>query len=456
VPAPTQGPGISFGSESVKTLPWVACGFTVPAGSNTTLVPPPATAVDDSVLHIYSGYVGFQIYSPGFPPVVPATRLFLNDPFNLYQLDTASGDLLNSGAPVKEFTPASDQETFSPFIHSFKRANGDVHTNVSSTVLYEPNDTTKVVDAADPDLVLTFGQMGPGDSAMYFGSMSAADALSAAVNRTYSPVQQTSDVYKYSIGNAAKGAATALTSVATVQRSLSLVLGFANGKVVIGGQDGFLLLPTPEISQGSSRDTQILLLDPATNNVTTTQLELVAGSYGQQPLPQQTGPDPDADRDGLSDDDEANFYMTDPAKKDSDGDQIEDGVEVATGTDPNDPNDPADKTDSDGDGVPDSSDPDPNSPDADDDGYTDEYELAMGYDPQNPNDTPPLGDADENGNVDFTDAVAIFNLFLGNFDPNDYGPAIWQDVNRDGKLDSVDGVILFNFYLGNVPHIPYP
>lgn len=46
---------------------------------------------------------------------------------------------------------------------------------------------------------------------------------------------------------------------------------------------------------------------------------------------------PDMDFDGLLDGDEVNRYGTQPILRDSDGDTVDDGVEVATGTDPNDP-----------------------------------------------------------------------------------------------------------------------
>ena len=50
--------------------------------------------------------------------------------------------------------------------------------------------------------------------------------------------------------------------------------------------------------------------------------------------------DADIDGDGLSNLDESNLYGTDPYDADSDDDGIDDGDEIADGTDPNDPDDP--------------------------------------------------------------------------------------------------------------------
>ena len=45
----------------------------------------------------------------------------------------------------------------------------------------------------------------------------------------------------------------------------------------------------------------------------------------------------DTDEDGINDGDEINIYFTDPLKEDTDGDDVIDGLEVATGSDPRDP-----------------------------------------------------------------------------------------------------------------------
>lgn len=140
---------------------------------------------------------------------------------------------------------------------------------------------------------------------------------------------------------------------------------------------------------------------------------------------------------------------------DTDRDGVEDGVEVATGTNPLDANSPAVRTDSDDDGLPNQFDSAPYNPDADGDGYLDGYEVATGFNPANTQSHPRLGDADGDGHADSVDAVAIFNIFLGNLNAGGYAESQYLDVNRDGYVDSVDAIILFNFHLRNIPYLPF-
>lgn len=162
----------------------------------------------------------------------------------------------------------------------------------------------------------------------------------------------------------------------------------------------------------------------------------------------------DSDRDGLIDSREAELG-TNANVRDSDHDGVEDGVEVALGSDPRDSGDPPAASDIDNDGVPDSLDTHPAEADADGDGYLDGYEIASGWSVESRASRPNLGDANLDGSAEFSDAVILFNVFLGNLDGADYADVRYLDVNRDGVVDSVDGVILINWYLGNIPYLPY-
>jgi cell wall-associated NlpC family hydrolase len=108
---------------------------------------------------------------------------------------------------------------------------------------------------------------------------------------------------------------------------------------------------------------------------------------------------PDTDGDGLSDSYELLHLRTDPLRADTDGDGVSDAMELALGTDPLDP-------DSDRDGRVDGAEmrPDGNT-DSDADGITDPLELILGTDPL-------ATDSDADG---FSD-VAEYKAF---FDPTD-------------------------------------
>lgn len=94
----------------------------------------------------------------------------------------------------------------------------------------------------------------------------------------------------------------------------------------------------------------------------------------------------DSDGDGLSDDDEVTIYGTDPNLADTDGGGVDDGEEVANGTDPLVPGDDNLVVDSDGDGLSDAEEAvlgtDPNDPDSDGDRLDDGLEVnTYGTDP---------------------------------------------------------------------------
>ena len=100
-------------------------------------------------------------------------------------------------------------------------------------------------------------------------------------------------------------------------------------------------------------------------------------------MEQTRGTDPnnkDSDGDGLEDGPEVAEHLTDPSRADTDGDSLTDADEVNThGTDPN-------LSDSDGDRLTDSEEvathmTDPNNPDSDGDRYSDWAEIALGTEP---------------------------------------------------------------------------
>ncbi len=94
---------------------------------------------------------------------------------------------------------------------------------------------------------------------------------------------------------------------------------------------------------------------------------------------------PDADRDGLADEEERRAKLN-PSNADSDGDGIEDGTEQDEGTDPN-------ASDSDGDGLDDGTEQeegtDPNESDSDGDGSDDGAEVEAQSNPNDASSAPP-------------------------------------------------------------------
>jgi len=97
---------------------------------------------------------------------------------------------------------------------------------------------------------------------------------------------------------------------------------------------------------------------------------------------------PDADKDGVPDQDEINIYHTDPNKLDTDGDGFGDGLELKNGFSPY----VAGKikledSDADKDGLSDRDElnfhTNPVNPDTDGDGHSDGEEIKTGYDPLN-------------------------------------------------------------------------
>ena len=142
-------------------------------------------------------------------------------------------------------------------------------------------------------------------------------------------------------------------------------------------------------------------------------LDNVKESYGLSDIT-------DEDRDGLKSDLEL-LIGSDPTDRDTDGDSVGDGEEVAHGTSPIDPTDTPELplADQDRDGLSDGFEEhiigsDPTNPHSDSDGVHDGEEVAHGSDPSDPTDTPelPLADQDQDG---WSDKLEVL---LGS-DPND-------------------------------------
>ena len=147
---------------------------------------------------------------------------------------------------------------------------------------------------------------------------------------------------------------------------------------------------------------------------TTNALPADVTSLAFHPLTAGDAADPDRDGDGLSLADELFVHGTDPDLRDTDGDGLADGEEVARGTNPL-------VRDTDGDGFPDGSDPDPLVPtslaDRDGDGIPDAYEdFWFGG-------TNAVGSAAERDGTGFTLAAKI----LGGMNPTNAAPAAAAD-----------------------------
>ncbi len=125
-------------------------------------------------------------------------------------------------------------------------------------------------------------------------------------------------------------------------------------------------------------------------------------------------PPPDADADGLSDDQEL-AWGTDPKNPDSDGDGLPDGAELTAGTDPLIP-------DSDKDGASDgeekSAGTNPKNPDSDGDGLSDGEELKTWG--TNPN----AGDSDSDGLLDGAETEAGLDPLSGDTDSDQVGDPV--------------------------------
>lgn len=179
---------------------------------------------------------------------------------------------------------------------------------------------------------------------------------------------------------------------------------------------------------------------------------------------------PDSDADGLRDgteDRNANGIRdageTGTRLRDSDGDQVWDGVEVLLlSTDPLNPAQPSSVTDLDGDGLPAPYDFFDTLPDADGDRYSDGYE-AVAVNPSAWYDIrlmPTLGDVNKDQTITNVDALVVQSLFLGMIDasaPVFQGNGFTNaDASVDGYITNVDGLILQSYFLSLLSTIPLP
>jgi len=287
VPPPPQGSGF----QDINTIPFATVAFPQEEGTNYTAMQPPGIQhADDSELYIYSGYIGFEgTIEQAFPKqlVIPFS---LSDPFRIYKVDTATEDFTTDGNPWRDENdiPGDADLLFAPLVHSFVSALHGQWTNAGSQVYFPPNDDpAEAVDESNDneDLILAYGVMDPGGTGFYHGSLQGIDGNAFLGTGQLTLKDGPSGIYRYDVpaGTAPKQA-TQLVEVGTIDRSLTLVVGFAGDNVVVGASDGLFLLPTGEDTDASvETDSIIGIYDPGQDNLTEIQLGLVAGAYGQQP-----------------------------------------------------------------------------------------------------------------------------------------------------------------------------
>lgn len=164
----------------------------------------------------------------------------------------------------------------------------------------------------------------------------------------------------------------------------------------------------------------------------------------------------DSDGDGLSDGSEVNTYLTNPLLTDSDDDGLNDKYELDNGLNPLDPND-ALTGDTDKDGITDLDEINvyltlPNDPDSDQDGLNDGDEILVHFtDPlSSDSDSDQLSDSDEI-NIHTTNPLAVDTDGDGledgyeiqhNLNPSDGADGNSVDTDSDGLMDS-DEVLIY-------------
>jgi hypothetical protein len=253
--------------------------------------------------------------------------------------------------------------------------------------------------------------------------------------------------------------------------------GFDDGQEFLNGDDP--LDPNSPVEGGGADNDGDGLTNGEENEIYGTNPDLIDTDFdgindGQEVLNNSNPLDPndpnpgageDDDQDGLTNAQEIALNL-DPNKPDTDGDGLNDGLEVANGLDADDANDPG-NADSDGDGISDrdellngtdrfdENDPAPIDEDPDQDGLTNEEENNLGTDPNNPDSDndgvndgeeinlgldPLDNDSDNDGVDDGNDAFPL--------DPDNGNPNPDQDSDQDGLTDAEE------IALGSNPNNP--
>jgi hypothetical protein len=165
---------------------------------------------------------------------------------------------------------------------------------------------------------------------------------------------------------------------------------------------------------------------------------------------------PDSDRDNIGDPHEIEIFGTSPRSSDSDGDDLNDDVEIAMGLDPT-------STDTNGDTIRDGDQVaqggDPLDPDTDDDGMPNEYEVLHGLDPLVDD---SAGDLDGDGVSNGDEHAAGTDPGLNESDWDDDGmPSDWEidgglnptEDDSDGDLDGDGRTNLDEYFGGTNPGV---
>lgn len=201
---------------------------------------------------------------------------------------------------------------------------------------------------------------------------------------------------------------------ATLDGSLTLVNAGATPAVVLAGIVGPLVQTAPATDLPTTPTTAAPNGNESPEPTTPSAPDADSdGLSDEDEAAAMTDPqNPDSDGDGLTDGEEVHTYGTDPLSSRTDSDHLEDGLEIERGTDPLD-------EDTDDDGCQDSSDDNPLTGDGDCDGDTLSFdqERQLGTDPANPDtdgdgidddsDPQPLSpDNGGGGTPEATEAVA--------------------------------------------------